>query len=157
MKRTKTHVVMAILLGVGALSLSGPAAGHTSGGTDGAIAARPSLKGVWEGQFAGQTLRIRITTFRKAIPGRAYFATQYDGSPGNFESPDCEISLRFKRRVGLKYYFKGSFKNVGLGCPVQTDNSDRATQTVVLQRSGTRLIFQTKVEGDVTKGKLKRR
>jgi hypothetical protein len=59
--------------------------------------------------------------------------------------------------VGLKYYFKGSFKNVGLGCPVQTDNSDRATQTVVLQRSGTRLIFQTKVEGDVTKGKLKRR
>lgn len=157
MKRTKTYVVLAMLVGAGALSLPGPAAGHTSGGPNGAIAARPSLKGVWQGQFAAQTLRIRITTFRKAIPGRSYFATQYDGSPGNFESPDCEISLRFKRRVGLKHYFKGSFKNVGLGCPVQTDNSDTATQTVVLQRSGTRLIFQTKVEGDVTKGKLKRR
>ncbi len=145
MIRTKTYVLLAMLLSVAALSLPRTAAGDNSGGTDGVVAARPSLKGLSEGQFAAQTLRIRITTFKKAIVGSAYFATQYDGSPGNFESPDCKISLRFKRRVRLKYYFKGSFKDVGLGCPVGRDNSDTATQTVILQRSGTPLIFQTKV------------
>ena len=156
MNRTSTCVVVAMLLGLGALSLAGSAAAAAARPDGAAAAARPSVKGVWVGRFAGQTLGIRITTFRKPIAGRLYFASQYDGSPGSFESADCEISLRYQRRKGLRYYFRGSFKTVGLGCPVSKDTSSTAHETVVLQRSGKGLVFQTKVEGEATRGKLKR-
>jgi hypothetical protein len=83
-------------------------------------------------------LRVRITSLRKKNAAITYAIQTYDGSPGSFGNPDCKITLRFKRRKGLRYYFKGKFENVGLGCPYGD-----GTHTVILRRKGHRLLLKS--------------
>lgn len=112
--------------------------------------ARPSLKGTWEGKagykakkYYPDMLRVRITSLRKKNASITYAIDTYDGSPGSFSNPDCKISLRFKRRKASRYYFKGKFQAVGLGCPYD----DGSSHTVILRRKGSRLLFRS---GDYT-------